>query len=247
MQDHSSNSSSQQYMAQGELCVFDDANATAFSTLSEYTDDGLFNFNLGSQFDPHLASLDAQLVGGLGPYPDMEQEPRKATRNGPYLVNSAKQQIWTSSEGGRTKLIIPGRGHPDLVGDIAADFPGFGSNTPSVSDTSGDALTPSSSPPPAQRPIFKKKGYERASVAHRRDQECFCPVVGCKNQRFSRLENLNRHNKTLHDFPRDQIICRHCVKVSHARLDKARSHWRNKHEKDDKKFDPLIEKRGTAP
>lgn len=119
MQDHSSNSSSQQYMAQGELCVFDDANAPAFSTLSEYTDEydlrsqcrlcacphsltagsGLFNFNLGSQFDSHLASLDAQLVGGLGPYPDMEQEPRKITRNGPYLVNSAKQQTWTSSEG----------------------------------------------------------------------------------------------------------------------------------------------------
>lgn len=119
MQDHSSNSSSQQYMAQGELCVFDDANAPAFSTLSEYTDEydlrsqcrlcacphsltagsGLFNFNIGSQFDSHPASLDAQLVGWLGPYPDMEQEPRKTTRDGPYLVNSAKQQIWTSSEG----------------------------------------------------------------------------------------------------------------------------------------------------
>lgn len=223
----------------------DEANAPAFSTLSEYTDDGLFNSNFGSQFDSHLASLDAQLVGGLGPYSDMEQEQRKISRNGPYFVDSAKQQIWTSSEG-RTKFIIPGRGHPDLVGEIAADFPGFGSNTPSVSDTSGDAMTPPSSPLAAQPLILKENSYERASVAHRRDQECFCPSVECKNLRFSRPENLDRHNKTKHGFPRNQYICCYCEKVSHPRLDKARSHWRNKHEKHGLPFQPRIEKRGTA-
>lgn len=209
--------------------------------------DSDFDNLLGAQFE----STDAGF-GGFGPYPDLESEAREISEASPYFLRGELQDAFTTAEGayqntmvshavadarvGHPQLVIPGSGRPDLVTDIAADMPVLSSTTPSVSDMSGYAPTPPASPSGVPL-VPSKKSYERASDVKRRHQKCYCVFPECNNKEFTRQEGLDRHYGSRHNLAKERFECEYCRKTD-VRMDKAKNHWRNKHEPEGLPFQP---------
>ncbi|KAI5366684.1 Putative Zinc finger C2H2-type [Septoria linicola] len=224
-------------MAKRGLAVLDDLNASEYNmlTIDEFGDmlHGDFGHQLGAQFE----GIDAGF-GGFGSYPDLESEARDIADTGPYFVQGNLQDAFTATEG-HSQFVMPAKGQPHLVEEISAEMPGLSSNTPSVSESSGEARTPPATPatPTALPLLSMKKGYERASAVKRRHQMCECIFPECNNKTFTRKEGLERHYESRHNLADEQYQCSSCDKVD-VRLDKAKTHWKNKHERDGVLFQP---------